>query len=416
LETAMNTNGKYYRENEWWVSPYNFAPEVRGSFQLPERVAVHDATLRDGEQTPGVVMSVADKIAIAEKMAEIGVERIEAGMPAVSEMDFDAIKQISRLGLRSRIYTFARAINADIDKAIECGCHGVIIEVPIGYPKLVYQFKWTWEDVLRKSVPVIQYAKSRGLHVVYFPYDTTRAREEDLKNLLTRIVADAQPDSIGVVDTMGCALPEAIKHMVRLVKSWTKLPVEVHTHNDFGMAVATELAGVEAGAEVVHSCANGLGERTGNAALEELIVALHVLYGYNTQYNLGKLPELGELVSRISNLPIAVNKPILGARNFTRESGIGVDLVVKEPLAMFGTHPALTGRRGEVVLGKKSGKASITYNLERLGIPDPGDEVVSEILRRVKEDGIRKRGLLDQQEFQQIVESVIGAAAVRAGS
>ncbi|HEY7386947.1 MAG TPA: hypothetical protein VH640_00435 [Bryobacteraceae bacterium] len=415
-EAGMDTNGKYYRENEWWVSPYNFAPEVRGSFQLPERVAIHDATLRDGEQTPGVVMSVADKIAIAEKMAEIGVERIEAGMPAVSEMDFDAIKQISRLGLRSRIYTFARAINADIDKAIECGCHGVIIEVPIGYPKLVYQFKWTWEDVLRKSVPVIQYAKSRGLHVVYFPYDTTRAREQDLKNLLTRIVQDAPPDSIGVVDTMGCALPEAIKHMVRLVKSWTKLPVEVHTHNDFGMAVATELAGVEAGAEVVHSCANGLGERTGNAALEELIVALHVLYGYSTQYNLGKLPELGELVSRISNLPIAVNKPILGARNFTRESGIGVDLVVKEPLAMFGTHPALTGRRGEVVLGKKSGKASITYNLEQMGVPDPGDEVVSEILRRVKEDGIRKRGLLNQEEFQQIVETVMGAAAVRAGS
>jgi methanogen homocitrate synthase len=167
---------------------------------------------------------------------------------------------------------------------------------------------------------------------------------------------------------------------------------------------------------VVHSCANGLGERTGNAALEELIVALHVLYGYSTQYNLGKLPELGELVSRISNLPIAVNKPILGARNFTRESGIGVDLVVKEPLAMFGTHPALTGRRGEVVLGKKSGKASITYNLEQMGVPDPGDEVVSEILRRVKEDGIRKRGLLNQEEFQQIVETVMGAAAVRAGS
>ncbi|HLI84302.1 MAG TPA: hypothetical protein VKV17_10315 [Bryobacteraceae bacterium] len=405
----MNTNGKYFRENQWWVSPYNFAPEVRGAFELPERVAIHDATLRDGEQTPGVVMSVADKIAIAEKMAEIGVERIEAGMPAVSEMDFDAIKQISKLGLSSRIYTFARAINADIDKAIECGCHGVIIEVPIGYPKLVYQFKWTWEDVLRKSVPVIQYAKSRGLHVVYFPYDTTRARQEDLKNLLTRIVQDAPPDAVGVVDTMGCALPAAIKHMVRLVKSWTKLPVEVHTHNDFGMAVATELAGVEAGAEVVHSCANGLGERTGNAALEELMVALHVLYGYNTQYKLGKLPELGELVSRISNLPIAVNKPVLGARNFTRESGIGVDLVVKEPLAMFGTHPALTGRQGEVVLGKKSGKASITYNLEQMGIADPGDEVVSEILRRVKEDGIRKRGLLNREEFQQIVESVMGA-------
>ena len=185
---------------------------------------------------------------------------------------------------------------------------------------------------------------------------------------------DAPPDAVGVVDTMGCALPEAIKYMVRWVQRITKLPVEVHTHNDFGMAVATELAGVEAGATCVHSCANGLGERTGNAALEELMVALHVLYGYDKQYKLDKLPELGEVVRRVSGLPIAANKPILGARNFTRESGIGVDLVVKEPLAMFGTHPALTGRSGEVVLGKKSGKASITYNLEKLGIDGADDD------------------------------------------
>jgi methanogen homocitrate synthase len=403
-------NDKYFRENEWWVSPYNFVPEVRNTYQLPKTVSIHDATLRDGEQTPGVVMSIKEKIEIAEKLDEIGVDRIEAGMPAVSEMDFEAIKQISKLGLKSKIYTFARAINADIDKAIECGCHGVIIEVPIGYPKLKYQFKWTWEDVLRKSVPVINYAKSRGMHVVYFPYDTTRAREEDLSNVLTRIMQEAPPDSVGVVDTMGCILPEAMKFMVRMVKKLTNnLPVEVHTHNDFGMAVATELAGVEAGADCVHSCANGLGERTGNAALEELIVALHVLYGYDTKYNLAKLPELGELVSRISRFPIAANKPILGDRNFTRESGIGVDLVVKEPLAMFGTHPALTGRKGEVVLGKKSGKLSITYNLEKLGITDADDDAIGEMLKRVKDKGIEKRGLLTDEEFREIVDSVLVA-------
>ena len=403
-------NDKYFRENEWWVSPYNFVPEVRNTYQLPKSVSIHDATLRDGEQTPGVVMSIAEKVEIAEKLDEIGVDRIEAGMPAVSDQDFQAIKQISKLGLKSKIYTFARAINADIDKAIECGCHGVIIEVPIGYPKLKYQFKWTWEDVLRKSVPVINYAKSRGMHVVYFPYDTTRAREEDLSNVLTRIMQEAPPDAVGVVDTMGCILPEAMKFMVRMVKKLTNnLPVEVHTHNDFGMAVATELAGVEAGADCVHSCANGLGERTGNAALEELIVALHVLYGYDTKYNLAKLPELGELVSRISRFPIAANKPILGDRNFTRESGIGVDLVVKEPLAMFGTHPALTGRKGEVVLGKKSGKLSITYNLEKLGITDADDDAIGEMLKRVKDKGIEKRGLLTDEEFREIVDSVLGA-------
>ena len=219
---------------------------------------------------------------------------------------------------------------------------------------------------------------------------------------------DAPPDSIGIVDTMGCILPEAMKYMVRLVKRLTSLPVEAHTHNDFGMAVATELAAVEAGAEVVHSCANGLGERTGNAALEELIVALHVLYGYETHYKLDKLPELGELVRKLSGLPIAVNKPILGSRNFTRESGIGVDLVVKEPLAMFGTHPSLTGRSGDIVLGKKSGKASITYTLEQMGLT-ADDEAVAEMLKMVKDASIAKRGLITPDEFRAIADKVLSS-------
>ena len=401
----------YFKANEHWVCPYNDAPEVKATRKLPPKVEIHDATLRDGEQTPGVVMSVRDKIEIAEKLAEVGVERIEAGMPAVSSDDFEAIKQIAKLGLKSKIYSFARATRGDVDKALECGCHGVIIEVPIGYPKLKYQFKWTWEDVLRKSADVVRYAKDRGLHTVYFPYDTTRARAEDLENVLKGLMNEAPPDSVGLVDTMGCALPEAIKHMVRWMNGLTGLPIEVHTHNDFGMAVATELAGVEAGATCVHSCANGLGERTGNAALEELIVALHVLYGYDKQYDLSKLPELGEIASRVSGLPIAANKPILGSRNFTRESGIGVDLVVREPLSMFGTHPALTGRAGEVVLGKKSGKASITYTLEKLGIPEPDDAAIGEMLAMVKDLGIKKRGLVTDDEFRGIAKNVVGSKA-----
>ena len=399
---------EYHRDDEFWVSPFNVNGEVRGSFSLPARVQIHDATLRDGEQTPGVVFSVADKIAIAEALAGVGVDRIEAGMPAVSRDDFTAIQEIVRLGLTSKIYTFVRAIPADIDQSLKCGARGVILEVPIGYPKLLWQFKWTWEDVLKKSVEIVRYAKAHDLEVVYFPYDTTRAREDDLTNLLTRLVQDAPPDSVGVVDTMGCVLPEAMKYLVKLVKRATNgLPVEVHTHNDFGMAVATELAGVEAGAEVVHSCANGLGERTGNAALEELMVALRVLYGYDAPYRLERLPELGALVSRLSNRPIALNKPVLGAHNFTRESGIGVDLVVRKPLAMFGTHPALTGRSGDVVLGKKSGKASITFTLEQLGIANAGDEAVDDMLRIVKERSIAKRGLVTIEEFRGIAARVL---------
>ena len=398
----------HFEEGKWWVSPYNFVPEVREQLQLPPRVQIHDATLRDGEQTPGVVFTVDDKLAIASKLSEIGVERIEAGLPAVSPQDAEAISEISKLGLNSKIFTFARAMKQDIDMALECGADGVVVEVPIGYPKLVTQFGWTWEDVFNKSRDVINYAREQGLYVVFFPYDTTRARAEDLENLCKAVMNESPPDSIGIVDTMGCATPEAIKYMVRWVKDMTGLPIEIHTHNDFGMGVATELAAVTAGAEVVHSCANGLGERTGNAAMEELMLGLDLLYGYDTGYKLDKLPELAELVSGISNIPIARNKPVLGHGNFIRESGIGIQYVMHDPLVMFGTHPALTGRSGEVVLGKKSGKASILYKLEELAIDRVSKDQVGDILGAVKQKGIAKKDILTDTEFVDIVREIAG--------
>lgn len=396
----------HFEEGKWWVSPYNFEPEVRRGLELPPKVEIHDATLRDGEQTPGVVFTVDDKIRIATKLSELGVERIEAGMPAVSPQDAEAIKEISKLGLKSRIYTFARALKQDIDMALECGAHGVIIEVPIGYPKIKTQFGWTWEDVFKKSRDVINYARENGLHTVFFPYDTTRARPSDLENLCKGIMNESPPDSIGIVDTMGCATPEAIKYMVRWVKGMTGLPIEIHTHNDFGMGVATELAAITAGAEVVHSCANGLGERTGNAAMEELMLGLHLLYGYDTQYQFDKLPELAAMLSEITNIPIARNKPVLGSGNFIRESGIGIQYVMNDPLVMFGTHPTLTGKSGEVVLGKKSGKASILYKLGELGLGEASDEDAAEMLALVKQAGIDKRDILSEGEFRKIVETV----------
>jgi len=396
----------YHEPDRWWVSPYNFVPEVRDKLNLPPKVQIHDATLRDGEQTPGVVFSIDDKIAIASKLNEVGIERIEAGMPAVSPQDAEAIRQISSLGLSSKIFTFARAMRQDIDMALECGADGVVIEVPIGYPKITTQFGWTWEDVFKKSRGVINYARENGLYALFFPYDTTRARPEDLENLCRAVMNESPPDAIGIVDTMGCATPEAIRYMVRWVKEMTGLPIEIHTHNDFGMGVATELAAVTAGAEVVHSCANGLGERTGNAAMEELMLGLDLLYGYDTGYRLDLLPELADLVSQVSNIPIARNKPVLGHGNFIRESGIGIQYVMHDPLVMFGTHPKLTGRSGQVVLGKKSGKASIQYKLEELGIQGVGEDKLDDILGAVKEKGIAKKDILTDDEFIDIVKLV----------
>ncbi len=396
----------YRRDGEYWVSPYNFRQEVEAERVPGHQVLIHDATLRDGEQTPGVVFRKADKVAIAKALDAVGVDRIEAGMPAVSREDFEAIVEIRSLGLRPKIFAFARALDEDIDLALACGAHGVVIEVPIGYPKLLHQFKWTWEDVLRKSVPVINYARSKGLYTVYFPYDSTRAREADLDSLLRGIMDESPPDSIGIVDTMGCATPEAIAWLTRKYIAATKLPVEIHTHNDFGLALATELAAVGAGASVVHSCVNGLGERTGNAPLEELVMALKLLYNEDSGRNISALRDLSALVASLSGIPVARNKPVVGEENFTRESGLGVNLVVEEPLAMFAVHPALMGRKGKVVLGKKSGKLSVNYKLDELGLGTLEDEQGAAVLSTVKELGNRKRGLVTDDEFREIVQGI----------
>lgn len=402
-------NLSYYKENAWWVSPFNETGPVREQTQPAGRVEIHDATLRDGEQTPGVVFSAEDKVRIAEKLVEAGVTRIEAGMPAVSAEDRRAITEIAHRFPQAQVYAFARAKTEDIDMARDAGVKGVVIEIPIGYPKLKYQFGWTWEHVLEKSVDCINYARSQGLKAVYFPYDTTRARAEDLEKLLTGLMQSAPPDSVGVVDTMGCALPQAVAYLVREVKRLTNgLPVEVHTHNDFGLAVAGELAGIAAGADVVHTCVNGLGERTGNAALEEMILCMNILLEMDTPYRLDRLGELCALVEKLSGVAAAPNKPFVGARNYMRESGIGVDLVRSCPLAMFATDPALFGRSGEIALGKKSGKASIQYYLERCGMTAT-DEQAAEMLARVKARGLEKRGLLDEAEFREIAAACLGA-------
>lgn len=403
----------YHKENAWWVSPYNEEADVRGSMQFSPNLKLHDATLRDGEQTPGVVMSPDDKKRIADELMELGVERIEAGMPAVSSDDQKAIRMICRNKGDTQIFTFARAMKADVDMALECGADGVVVEVPIGYPKIRYQFGWTWETVLEKSVETINYAKQNGLYVVYFPYDTTRSRKQDLENLLQGIMNNAKPDSIGLVDTMGCALPQTIDYLVRKIKRMTGLPVEVHTHNDFGLAVATELAGAAAGAEVLHTCVNGLGERTGNAPLEELIMALKLLCGVEKPYKIERMNNLCRLVSELTGVPIAHNKPFSGAGNYARESGIGINFVMEQPLVMFATDPRYFGREAQVVLGKKSGKKSIEYMLDKMGVK-ANDEQISDMLLDVKELSIAQKRLVTVQEFETIAAKRLGEGSYAA--
>jgi methanogen homocitrate synthase len=393
-----------WKSTDWWASPYNDLPAFRDGTKLPRTVEIHDATLRDGEQTPGVVFSPDDKVEIARMLDSLGVERIEAGMPAVSADDREAIKRICALGLKARIFSFARAMDEDIDMAKACGAHGVVIEIPTSEPKLKYQFpKWTEEDVIRRSIATVSYAKKQGLEALYFGYDTTRANYAFIKRLYGRLIEEARPDSIGIVDTMGCILPGAVRELIRDLKAEFDVRLEIHTHNDFGMATAVSFAAMEAGAEVIHTSINGLGERTGNTALEEIIAGLQVLYGIGRQYHPERLRQVSQRVARMAGFPVQVNKPVVGDNIFVRESGIGIDLVMERPLAMFAMDPRMVGHQSGVVLGKKSGAMSVVVKARQLGY-ELADAAADPVLQDVKRLGIQKKGLVTDQEFLEILE------------
>ena len=395
------------RTENWWISEYNFCDEVTARYHLPKRVRFHEATLRDGEQMPGVVFHKEDKIAIAKKLDELGVDRIEAGMPAVTQDDFDAIKEICSLGLNAEIYAFSRAMISDVDKALACGVDGVIIEAPAGLPRLQYQYRWTEEQVLEKCLTAVSYAKEKGLKVTFFPFDTTRAQLPFLKRLVTEVVEKAKADAVAVIDTTGSALPDVIYYLVRQMKSWVDVPVEVHTHNDLGMSVATALAGVTAGAEVVHVCINGLGERCGNTPLEEIAVACNALLGLESNIRYEKLTETSRFVQEISGFKVAFNKPLVGEAHYTRETGLGMDVMRREPKTLMAIKPEYVGNRFRMVLGKKSGKASIQIKLDELG-KSYTDEQVAELLARVKEIGMEKRRFLTEEEWLALVREIVG--------
>jgi methanogen homocitrate synthase len=400
-----------WRTPDWWVSQYNYEPEIRAGFDLPDRVQFHDATLRDGEQTPGVVFGREEKLEIAKMLDQAGVDRIEAGMPAVSEDDMAAIRDIAQAGLNAQVMCLCRVVVSDVEKAIDCGVDGVVVEVPASLPRLKYQMKWEPEYVIQRSVEAVKYAKSKGLYVVYFPWDTTRADLDMLREIVTGVVEQADPDALAVVDTLGSALPDAMAFLVRRMKEMGGgRPVEVHTHNDFGLGVATCLSAVAAGAEVVHVSVNGLGERTGNAPLEETAAAMKVMLGVPHGVHLDRLLPLSRLVEKRSGVRIAANKPVTGEITFSRETGAGIDLIFSNPTIPLPVNPRVYGREMTVVIGKKSGKRSIILKLESMGI-EATSEQAAEIRDLVKSQAIAQKSAIPDDQFREIVDRVLGKQA-----
>jgi isopropylmalate/homocitrate/citramalate synthase len=382
---------------------------VTKDFQLPAKVKIHDITLRDGEQETGIALQKDQKIAIAEALAEAGVHRIEAGMPAVSKQDENAIREIVKRNLGPEIFAFCRCILDDVRLAADCGVSGVIVEIPSSEHIIEYGYQWTLARAIQASVDATRLAHELGLYTVFFTIDATRADFNQLFQIIEAVAAEGHMDSLTLVDTMGVCAPPAIRHYVRTMRARLQRPLEAHFHNDFGLANANSLAAIEEGAEVVHSTVLGMGERAGQASTEQLALALELMYGIKTGIKLDRLYHLTQVVQKLTGHVTPLNQPVAGADMYKLESGIPANWWLRckdeHPTEVFPVLPSLIGQADvEVVLGKGSGTDSVAYWLGRIDQPVPSFDQLLELTMQVKEISMTKHGLLTEAEFRGLVE------------
>ena len=365
-------------------------------------VGLYDTTLRDGEQTVGVVFSPDDKVAIAKALDEAGIDRIEAGFPRVSEEDAEAIRLIMQEDLQAEVWGFARAVPADVEALSELGVRAAVVESPISDGKLA-ALGVTRETMLERIRTAVRAATEAGVRVAYFGVDGTRADPAFFRQAYEAAV-EAGAAEVVVVDTLGIATPEAAAYLVGQVVDWLgdDVPVHWHGHDDFGLATAAAVAAVQAGATWIQGTVNGMGERGGNASLLEAALALEALYGIPTRLRLDRARALGRLVAEIAGTPLEPWKPITGENLFTRESG-AVAAQFHDPPAIEPYAGELIGARRGIVLGKKSGIDSIRIKLEELGLDVPADRHAA-LLAQVKALGAKKRRLVTDAELKRIAK------------
>ena len=347
-----------------YTSKFN---ELFLSNDVPKNITVFDTTLRDGEQTPGVALTCDDKIRIAKALDELGVNVIEVGFPASSQGEKDAAKAIMNLGLNSKVCGLARSVKSDIDAVADCGLNYVHTFIATSDSHLRYKLKMTQDEVLERAVSAVEYAKSRGLEVEFSCEDATRTSLEFLKKMHIA-VQEAGVNRINVPDTVGTISPIAMEYLIRELKTVTKVPISVHCHDDFGMAVANTLSAVRGGAEQIHATINGMGERAGNASLEEAVLALMAFYNAETTINTKMIGPTCKLVSRLFGYPIPANKAIVGKNAFAHESGIHSDGIIKNAATYESITPELVGRKRRFVIGKHMGTHGLDVRLKELGV------------------------------------------------
>ena len=407
----MPTHSEPWHTEQWFTSPWNHDPKVAASYAFSEKLEIHDTTLRDGEQQAGVEFTADDKVRIAEALAEAGVHRIEAGLPAVSPSDAEAVRRIVSLDLPSKIYAFSRCMLDDVKVALDCGVNGVIMEIPSSRHLIELGYRWSLDRAIDLSIEATNFAHDNGLLVSFFPIDATRASVEDYLGLVERVARDGHMDALALVDTFGVLSPHAVERFVRASRERLNVPLETHFHMDYGMGVANSVIAAAAGASCIQVTVSGIGERAGNTPLEETVLALLTLYGKDIGIRTGSLTGLARLVGELSGVQQPSNRPITGTTLFDVESGIiatwmrnvrNVDRTEAMPFL-----PELVGQTGpRIVLGKGSGIDNVVEGLERIGVTATGEEKL-DILQQVKARSLERKSLLDDSDLKNIFDSVV---------
>ena len=388
-----------------WTSSLNDRDEVQRGFDRSKTIRFYDTTLRDGEQTVGVCFSPDEKFAIACKLAELGVGRIESGFPRISDDDTQAVKRILDADLSSEIWGFARCVQADIDAHIDLGTKYTLVEISTSDVKMK-AYGFSREKVMERIISSVKHAKDNGIERVnFFAVDSTRSDLGFLRDVYSSAI-EAGADEISVVDTIGACAPETAEYLVREVKSWVgeAVPIHWHGHNDFGLATAAAIAAVRGGADWIQGTINGMGERAGNADICEVALALQFLYKVPVELDLSKAREISKLVQASGNYTVDGWKPVVGEYLYTRESG-AIASQFHIPAAIEPYSADIVAAERKIVLGKKSGLASIRIKLDELGLEAPDDKHGA-ILEQVKSQATAAKRLLTNDEFRVVVSQV----------
>lgn len=359
-------------------------------------IKIVDTTLRDGEQTAGVVFANNEKITIAQMLSDLGVDQLEVGIPAMGGDEKDAIKRICKRNLKSSIMAWNRAVIGDIEQSIDCGVDAVAISISVSDIHIRNKLKTSREWVIENMVKSVEYAKKNGLYVSINGEDASRADDDFLIQFI-EAGKRAGADRFRFCDTVGVMDPFTIRNKIEKIHKATNFDIEMHTHNDFGMATANAIAGAIGGANHIGVTVNGLGERAGNAALEEVLMALKHVFKYGMDIDTKKFKELSEYVSNASGRELPAWKAIVGSNMFKHESGIHADGALKDPKNYEAFEPEEVGLQRQIVIGKHSGKAAIINKFLEYDI-ELSPEMASKVLEEIRAVSVRmKRSLFDKE-------------------